>query len=179
MKANRYIAFLRGVNIGGHQQVRMADLRRLVESLGHTEVTTYINSGNVVFTNSAHHLDQAGLAAGIEERIRSEWSHQIAVLVRSSRELADILVANPFPDATPTRLLVMFLREPPTRGAIASASEIESGDDEFQVVGATAYVHCPHGVGRSKLADKLSQRLLVTGTARNLATVRKLLDLAR
>lgn len=179
MASNRYVALLRGVNLGGHNQVRMADLRALVESLGHRDVVTYINSGNVVFTSGTPALDQAALAAAIEERIHAELGLRVAVLIRSPDELADVLAANPFPDAEPARLLISFLRAEPSREAVTSAAAIPSGNDQFHVIGTTAYLHCPDGIGRSKLAAALGKRLEVDATARNLATVRKLIDLSQ
>ncbi|PSL08264.1 uncharacterized protein (DUF1697 family) [Haloactinopolyspora alba] len=173
----RYVALLRGINLGGHNKVPMSDLRALVESLGHTEVSTYINSGNVVFTSGTPELDRAGLARAVEEALATRVDVRVPVMVRSHAELADTLRVNPFPEAQPNRLLISFMQGTPDADAVARATEIESGADEFRVVGTTLFLHCPDGVGRSKLAASIEKRLGVPGTARNLTTVRKLLDM--
>ncbi|TDE12984.1 DUF1697 domain-containing protein [Jiangella asiatica] len=173
----RYAALLRGINVGGHNTVRMADLRTLVEALGHTDVVTYINSGNVVFTDGTPGADRAALETAIEDRLEQELGRRIAVLVRSRDELAEAVAANPFPDAAPPRVLLAFLRSVPAPADLARAGEVESGDDEFRLLGSTLYLHCPDGMGRSKLAAALSKPT-ADGTSRNLATVRKLVELA-
>lgn len=175
----RYVALLRGINVGGHNKVAMADLRQLVESLGHTDVSTYINSGNVVFTTGTPELDQVGLGHAIEDALKTRLGVGVAVMVRASEEIAEALRENPFPDAAPNRLLILFLSEAPAHEAIVRAEQVESGADEFRVIGATVYLHCPDGVGRSKLGAVLGDRLAVPATARNLTTVRKLLDMSR
>jgi uncharacterized protein (DUF1697 family) len=175
----RHVALLRGVNLAGRNRVAMKDLRAVVESLGHTDVVTYINSGNVVFTSGSPTASNAELAAAIEERLAAELDLRVAVLVRSADELADVLAANPFPDADPPRLLITFANEPPSDDVMAKATSTQSGNDEVEVRGTTTYLHCPDGIGRSKLAALLSKQAMLAGTARNLATVRKLLDLAR
>lgn len=173
----RYAALLRGINVGGHNTVRMPELRSMVESLGHTDVVTYINSGNVVFTSGAGEAGRAELEAGIEDRLEAELGRRITVLVRSRDELAEAVDANPFPDAVPNRLLLAFLRTVPDEDQLAAAAAVESGADEFRLLGSTLYLHCPDGMGRSKLAAALSKPV-GDGTSRNLATVRKLVELA-
>jgi uncharacterized protein (DUF1697 family) len=175
----RQVALLRGINVGGKKKVAMADLRALVEGLGHTDVVTYINSGNVVFTSGASGAGRADLETAIEQAIEAELGLEVAVMVRTHDELAAAADANPFPDAVPARLLLSFLREAPADGSFAAAEAVESGADEFRVDGTTVYLHCPDGIGRSKLAEALSKPKLGVATSRNLATVRKLVELSR
>ncbi|RIQ36713.1 DUF1697 domain-containing protein [Jiangella rhizosphaerae] len=175
----RHVALLRGINVGGKKKVAMADLRALVAGVGHTDVATYINSGNVVFTSGTPDAGRDELEAAIERAIEAELGLEVAVLVRTHDELAAAVDANPFPDAVPARLLLTFLRDEPAAGAYAAAERVRSGADEFRVVGTTLYLHCPDGIGRSKLAEALGRVKGPVGTARNLGTVRKLIDLSR
>ncbi|PZF82091.1 DUF1697 domain-containing protein [Jiangella anatolica] len=173
-----HVALLRGINVGGRNKVAMADLRALVEGLGHTGVRTYINSGNVVFAAPAG-AGRDELETSIEAAIKAELGLEIAVLVRTHDELAAAADANPFPDAEPSRLLLSFLRTAPAADAYAAAERSESGADEFRVDGTTVYLHVPDGAGRSKLAAALSKPSLGVATSRNLATVRTLIRLSQ
>jgi uncharacterized protein (DUF1697 family) len=175
----RQVALLRGINVGGKKKVAMADLRALVEGLGHTDVRTYINSGNVVFASGTPGAARDELETAIEQAIEAELGLDVAVIVRTHEELAAAVDANPFPDAVPPRLLLSFLREAPAADGYAAAEAVESGADEFRVDGTTVYLHCPDGIGRSKLAEALSKPKGPVGTARNLATVRKLVELSQ
>jgi uncharacterized protein (DUF1697 family) len=172
------VGLLRGINIGPHHRIAMSDLRSWVADLGHTDVTTYIASGNVVFSSGAD--DDGVLAAGIEARIAAETGLRIPVLVRSHGELADAVRNNPFPAADARRLLVGFLDAAPPSDALAGLRDIESGRDEHRLVGRTIYLHLPDGQGRSVLAAAVVKALGRSGTltTRNLSTVRKLVELS-
>lgn len=175
----RYVALLRGINVGGKNTVAMADLRTWVADLGHTDVATYINSGNVVFTSGAPQLDDAGLAAAIEEKITDESGLRIAVLVRAANELSAALAANPFPDGDPSRVLIAFMDEPPDTATVESWNAVESGDDEARAIGRVIYVHFPDGMGRSKLGARVVGGKGPQITTRNIRTVRKLLEMVQ
>ncbi len=174
----RYVALLRGINVGPNNRIAMPDLRAWVAALGHTEVTTYIASGNVVFTSDAD--DDRILAAGIEARIAAESGLRIPVLVRSHGELAEVARDNPFADADGKRLVVGFLDAPPPPDVLAGLRDLESGRDEHRLVGRTVYLHLPDGQGRSILAAAVARALGRSGTLtmRNLNTVRKLVELS-
>ncbi|WP_116949382.1 DUF1697 domain-containing protein [Jiangella endophytica] len=176
---SRHVALLRGINVGGKKKVAMADLRALVAGLGHTDVTTYINSGNVVFTSATPDAGRDELETAIEAAIQAELGLEVAVLVRTHGELAAAVDANPFPDAEPSRLLLSFLRAVPDPDRYTAAEGLESGADEFRVDGTTLYLHVPGGAGRSKLAAALSKPALGVATSRNLATVRTLVQLSQ
>lgn len=172
----RYIALLRGINVGGNTKIVMADLRALVESLGFTEVSTYIASGNVILTGADVTPD--AVADSIQSGVESELGPQIRVIVRSADELAGVIAADPYPDAAADRAFVGFLDAEPEPAAIDRLTAVEWGEDEFRVIGRTVHLHCPNGIGRSKLAEQLAKGLGVTMTTRNMRTVRKLLELA-
>jgi uncharacterized protein (DUF1697 family) len=167
------IALLRGINVGGKASIRMADLKTSFEALGFEDVVTYINSGNVVFRGTKPD------AAAIEKRIAKDFGLEVAVMLRTPKELALIEESNPFPKAEPARLHVVFLSSRPTAKAVAGLNPDRSPPDEFRVVGREIYLHTPGGIGRSKLTiDWFEKQLGVRGTARNLNTVAKLIELA-
>jgi uncharacterized protein (DUF1697 family) len=180
-----HIALLRGINLGGHKKVAMADLRQLVSSLGHADVATYIQSGNVVF--STGQSDNAALAAALEEAIAARLGVESRVVVLSRDDLARVARDNPYPGETNYRALhAIFLSDEPgpeiaERVASAQREVAQKGSrDTAQVIGRTIFLHTPDGYGRSDLAAalvKLGQKKTdaVSGTARNWATVTKLL----
>jgi uncharacterized protein (DUF1697 family) len=182
-----HIALLRGVNVGGHNKVAMADLRRVVTSLGHADVATYVQSGNVVFTTQE--TDTSALAAALARAIAETLAVEPRVVVVSRDELARVVADNPYPEeSNPKCLHVTFLgAEPPSDLAdgVAAAERraAEQGSrDTAEVVGAVVYLHTPDGLGRSKLAALLARggsgtSATATGTARNWATVTALLAL--
>jgi uncharacterized protein (DUF1697 family) len=181
-----HVALLRGINLGGHNKVAMADLREVVSSLGHADVATYIQSGNVVF--SSDQADTAALAAALEEAIAATLGVRVRVVVLSREELAQVARDNPYPDEPNPRCVhAIFLSAEPgpevaERVAAAKKVVAPGSRDTAQVVGRTIFLHTPDGYGRSDLAAalvKLGQKKTdtVTGTARNWATVTKLLTL--
>jgi uncharacterized protein (DUF1697 family) len=180
-----HVALLRGINVGGHNKVAMTDLREIVTSLGHADVATYIQSGNVVFSSTE--TDAAGLADALEREIASRLGVRPAVVVLSRAELARVIADNPYPDeANPKSLHAVFRREELSAdgiAAVAAAQEQAGGKgsrDGATVVGRTLFLHTPDGLGRSELAAQLARprvAAMASGTARNWATVTKLMSL--
>jgi uncharacterized protein (DUF1697 family) len=181
-----HVALLRGINVGGGGKVPMAELRELVTSLGHADVATYIQSGNIIFSPS--HDDTARLADELHAAITKAFSVRTSVVVLSRAELAAVIKANPYPDEPNPRYVhgVFLLAEPGeasrTRLADSLAAAAGRGSrDEAAIVGRTLYVHTPDGFGSSELAKDLLMKNrrdpLATGTARNWATVSKLMAL--
>jgi len=176
----RYVALLRGVNIGTKKRIAMADLKALVEGLGHTNVKTHINSGNVVFSTSGPRTD-ADLARQIETAIMARCNLDVPVIVRSAAELAAIVAGNPFPGHVdePKTLHVSFLSEAPEPHLVDALAEAEQGDDDYRVVGKDVYLHYPNGLsGAVFMVDGLDRALGVTATSRNWRTVLKLAGMA-
>ncbi|WFF03137.1 DUF1697 domain-containing protein [Micromonospora sp. WMMD964] len=176
----RYVALLRGVNVGGATRLAMADLRRIVTDLGHGDVTTYLQSGNVAFNSTVR--DAEKLAAGITRALTDELALPVPVLVRSGRELAAIAGGNPYADREndPTRLLVAFLATPPASSTV-DALTVPGGENvSFTVTGRELYLHyVDGGYGRSKFTNAyLEKRLGVAATTRNWKSVRALAELA-
>ncbi len=175
-----HVALLRGINVGGRNKVAMADLRELVTAVGHTDVATYIQSGNVVFTTKE--TDTAAIGAALERRISTDLGVPSAVVVLSRADLAKVVADNPYPGETNPKALHAVFRTgkagPEVRAAVAAAEKraTEKGDPgEAALVGRTLYMHTPDGLGRSELAAQLARSSVVGGTARNWATVLKLL----
>jgi len=157
------LALLRGVNVGGRRKVPMAELRAVVESLGHSDVATLLNSGNVVFAASGGaRLDAAAAAADITAGLRG----------RLGLEVDAVVAANPFVDAArtdPSHLVVVFYPDPVRDAALDMSRH---GSEQVVWDGAQAYVTYPEGIGRSTLtADALDRAAGQPGTGRNWRTV--------
>lgn len=175
---NRYAALLRGVNVGA-TRIAMADLRRLVTDLGHEDVKTYLQSGNVVFTSTK--TDTAKLAQGIERAIADELGLTVPVLVRSGAELAAVMDASPYAGKQddPTRLLVAFLSAAPTKGRVAALTVPTGENVEYTVSGREVHLHFPDGgYGRSKFTNAYLEKTLgVVATTRNWKSVQALREM--
>ena len=183
--ANR-IALLRGVNVGG-KKVVMSELRDAVASLGHADVATYIQSGNVLF--SSDQADTAKLAADLERAMADRLGVQAGVVVLTRDELAQVVRDNPYAgEPNPRFVHVVFLRADPEPGTAAGLAEAEGqaaqkgSRDTVRLAGRAIFLHTPDGFGRSELAKLLGRAggpmsARGAGTARNWATVTKLLAL--
>ena len=175
-----HVALLRGINLGRHKRVAMPALRALVTSLGHTDVVTYIASGNGVFS-----AGPAPRPADLEKAIADELGVDCRVVVLPCAELGRVVADNPYPDEPdPKRVHAIFLTDQADAAAkahVATAVEkvaAKGSRDEATIVGRVLYLHTPDGFGRSELAAELSKaRSPAAGTARNWATVTKLLAL--
>jgi uncharacterized protein (DUF1697 family) len=166
-----YVALLRAVNVGGAGKLPMTDLKALCEQAGFAQVRTYIASGNVVF---AADLSEARVKAELEGRLAAYAGKPVGVCVRTAREMAEVLAANPFADAPANRTVTIFLDAAPPKDAAAKA--VGRADDEEIALGAREiYVRYGEaGQGNSKLRIPAAK----TGTARNLNTVAKLAAMA-
>jgi uncharacterized protein (DUF1697 family) len=191
-----HVALLRGINVGGRNKVPMADLREVVTSLGHTGVSTYIQSGNVLFSTAD--TQTAKLAAALESAIEDRFGIWSSVVVLTSDELARVLAANPYPDEPNPRMVhVVFLNaELPEEvlgriSAAESAAAAKGSRDTVQLVSQAAgrpqalFLHTPDGFGTSELAQNVFKIIAppkdkkrgLAATARNWATATKLLSL--
>jgi uncharacterized protein (DUF1697 family) len=174
-----FIALLRGINVGGKTLIKMPELKSLLASMGFDDVTTYIQSGNVVFSSSSG--DGQALAAAIEERIAETFGLRPTVLIRTPMELTEIADGNPFlgRETDLSKLHVVFLSGPPAAASVEELDPKRSPPDEFSVRGREIYLHLPNGMGRSKLTvDYFEKRLGVRATARNWKTLNKLIELS-
>jgi uncharacterized protein (DUF1697 family) len=175
-----FVALLRGINVGGKTMLPMPQLRSMLAEMGLEDVTTYIQSGNVVFKSSSR--DARSLATAIEERIADAFGLDTTVLLRTPAELTEIADGNPFQgrETDLTKLHVAFLSDRPTADAEAELDPNRSPPDEFSVRGREIYLHLPNGAGRSKLTiDYFEKRLGLRATARNWKTLTKLVALTQ
>ena len=173
-----YIAMLRGINVSGRNPIKMPDLQALFSGLGLTDVATYIQSGNVVFTSTAK---AATLVPAIEQRIASEFGLDVPVQLRTKAEIGKVIAGNPFlrGRAELAKLHVTFLAAKPAAALVRALRDYRAPPDEFQVFGREVYLHCPGGYGKSKLDNSFWERRLSTAaTTRNWTTVTKLFALA-
>jgi len=186
-----HVALLRGINVGGRNKVPMADLREVVTSLGHTGVSTYIQSGNVLFSTAEE--DNAALAAALESAIEDRFGIWSSVVVLTRDELAQVLAANPYPDEPNPRMVhVVFLNAEPPGDLLGRISAAESAvaakgsRDTVQAAGQVLFLHTPDGFGTSELAQTVFKIITppargkkpgLAATARNWATATKLLSL--
>ncbi len=173
-----YVAFLRGINVGGHRKIKMNDLKQVHESMGHRYVATLLQSGNIVFECSE--TDRRELIQDITEEYGKRLGLHTDVIVRSGAELGEIVRGCPFP-LTPNRepkfLHLVLLSGLPTSDAMRNLMMYD-GPEERQISEDAVYVYYTQGSGRSKFTVPFIERtLVVRATARNWNTITKILDL--
>jgi len=178
MTSKRYIALLRGVNVGRAKRIAMADLRKLIEDLGYTEVRSVLNSGNVVFSGPSR--PQPAVAAEIEETLVLKLGVAARTLVLDGTELESIVADNPLLDRAGdhARLLTFILSSPLPNPDSRQAIEALCGQDWHPGAVAlgerAAYVWCPDGILDSAAAAALGKQLGDATTSRNWTTLLKL-----
>ncbi len=178
MVPHTFIALLRGINVGKANRIPMADLRALLEGLGHTDVTTLLNSGNAVF--HATKGTSAQYATDIASAIARQMQLKVPVVVKSAQELDAIATDNPWASSAPdpSRLLVAFAQDALTLAGLNSISPLVVAPEEFAVGPHAAYLHCASGILESKAGKALLGKAGQAVTTRNWATVLKLQALA-
>jgi uncharacterized protein (DUF1697 family) len=173
----RYVALLRGINVGKARQIGMPRLAELLIERGHTSVRTHLRSGNVVLDSP---LGEAALVADLEQAIEKEFGWAVPVVIRTGGELAAVVAEDPFASVAtdPAKYLVTFLPEPPAPDKVDALPPVEGGG-EYLVRGRELYLWLPDGVANTPLAAWKWDRLLgVAGTGRNWNTVTKLVELS-
>jgi len=174
------VSMLRGVNVGGHNMIKMDALRSLCESLGCSAAQTYIQSGNVIFR--AKEREIAAMEKRIAGGIQKTFGIRCGVMVRTLAELRDALDRNPFAsraDIDPKKLLFLFLAGSPTAEAQSKVLQIKAEPEELRVSGREVYIYYANGMARPKLPLTLVEKsLAMPATGRNWNTVRKLAEIA-
>lgn len=165
-----YVALLRAVNVGGTGKLPMADLKAMCEDAGLIDVRTYIASGNVVFRSKA---SPTKVKAALERRLADYAGKPVGVVVRTAAELAAVLQKNPFAKAAQNRVVAIFLDAAPPTDALKHA--VGGNKEEMRLGAREIFVHYPDGIGVSKLKIPAAK----TGTARNMNTVLKLVEIAK
>lgn len=172
----RRIVLVRAVNVGGTAKLPMAQWRALAESLGATEVSSYIASGNLICSppGPPEEFDRA-LEAAVQER----FGFYREVISRSREEVLAALDAHPFTVHDPRFSYITFLQATPAADAVRAAGLLETGEDRWRVIGREMHLRYAHGAGAPQMKEAaISRTLGLTGTARNLNTVRKLIELS-
>jgi uncharacterized protein (DUF1697 family) len=184
MTSVRYVALLRGINVGRAKRVAMADLRRVLGSLGYSDVATYLQSGNAVFSAAA---DASTVATAVQAAVRTELGVDAAVVVRTGAELTEAIAADPFGEVAvdPAGHLLGFFAAVPPAARLAALREslaAQQLDPEraglHLIADAHCYLWCPHGVLKSPFGTVDWHRALgVAVTMRNWTTVTRLAEM--
>jgi uncharacterized protein (DUF1697 family) len=177
-----YAALLRGINVGGNKKLPMAELRTVLEALGHGGVRTYLQSGQAVF--SSPHGDEESLTGELRQAIEERFGFTVDVIVRDHAYLRAIADDCPFPAAElePKQLHVTYFSEPVGPERFAGIDRAAHLPEDFRLGDRALYLYAPDGLGRSKLAEQLAKPRITKGliaTSRNWNTVLKLVELTR
>ncbi len=176
MTVEPQVSLLRGINVGRANRIAMADLRAVYEQLSCRNVTTYVQSGNVIL-ESTDSPDE--LSRQVEIALELQHGLKVRVLGRTHPELARVVADDPYPTAEPTGHHVVFLSGPIPADRLVALGRFATGGETFTAIDHELHLMLPYGLGRSKLALALTERHLgVVGTARNWRTVIKLAELS-
>jgi uncharacterized protein (DUF1697 family) len=171
-----YIAMLRGINVGGHNRIKMDQLRSSLEAVGLQQVKTYIQSGNAVFKSAT--ISPAALSRKIEKQIIGQFGFAVSVISRTADEINKTIANNPFlndSSINPEKLHVAFLSEAPAPLALKKLKELTLDPDQSRCLGKEVYFYFPNGVSGSSLwKHPLDRVLSVEATTRNWKTVNTL-----
>jgi uncharacterized protein (DUF1697 family) len=175
------VSFLRGINMTGHNSVKMKDLSELYKDLGFSNILTYIQSGNVIFSASEKNTDEE-ISEIIKIGIRERFGYNIAVMIRTVVEMKNLISANTFtgePEFDITKSAVILINKVPDTEKVKALTLIDTAPDRFKISGREIFIYCPDGFGKTKLyANFFDKRLGVEGTTRNWKTINTMLDLA-
>ena len=175
---NRYVVLLRGINVGGHKKISMADLRVLLTDLGYGDVRTHLQSGNAVLS-AADAPDR--LIATLEKRIDAELGMSVSVLVRTAAEMRRIVRDNPLADVATdgSRYVVVFLSQPLDPAVVATLDPDAYAPELFRVAEREVYLWHPDGIRDAKM-NKINwdRKFRVVASARNWNTVTRLADMS-
>ncbi|HES60111.1 MAG TPA: DUF1697 domain-containing protein [Caldithrix sp.] len=175
-----YISLLRGINVSGQKKIQMAELKSLYESLGFENVTTYIQSGNVVF--SSKEIDELKLAKLISDKIREVLGYNVSIIIRSKIEWEKLIADNPFSkreNFDVKKMHVTLITEQPTMIGGDIFDRVKYDSEEYVIGERHIYLYFPEGYGQTKLSNNyIENKLKVSATTRNWNTVMKLSELA-
>lgn len=171
-----YISLLRGINVSGQKKIKMEDLKKLYESLGFKEVITYIQSGNVIFSDEES--DREKLVKKIESGIQKKYGFEVTVFVYIPDNFKKVIENQPFPKDDIKPLMVTFLDQIPNKENLSKLEVIDVNYEQYQLKGKVMYLYFPNGYGRAKMSNNfLENKLKVRATTRNWRTVNKLWDM--
>ncbi len=173
----KYIAILRGINVGGKRKILMADLKVLLTKMGLQDITTYIQSGNIVFFSN---LSARKIEETIKQAIFKKYGFDVPVMIRTSEEIKIIFNNNPFlpNEKNIDKLYVTFLSENPVLENIDHLKKMDFNGDQFVIDKSQVYLFFSEKYSKSKLSNNLIEsKLKVTATTRNWKTVRTLFEM--
>ena len=176
----KYISILRGINVGGRKKIKMYDLKVLYENHGFKDVSTYIQSGNVIFTSTDN--NKSTIKSKLESAITQEYGFDVPIYMCTQEEMKNIFENSPFLESQDekngTKILVTFLSSTPTQTDIDNVMACVNEPEKLFIAKDIVYLYCPNGYGKSKLSNNfLESKLKVTATTRNWKTVKKLCDM--
>ncbi len=172
------VLLVRAVNVGG-ANLPMAEFRAMLTDLGGVAVRTYIASGNAVLDVPGGQDAVLAFDRSVSDAIERRYGYRRDVVSRTPAQVEAALAAHPFEVVDPRYSYVSFLVEAPAPEAVDAAADVPTGHDQWQVIGTELHLRFAGGIGRATLdTDRLHRRLGVAGTARNLRTVRALVELA-
>lgn len=169
---NKQIALFRGINVGGHNILKMNELKSLLESLGLNNVKSYIQSGNIVFDSQA-----TGLEETIKIKVNDAFNIDVNLLLLTSTQLQNLVDESPYKHKESKSQHFFFLKSPPSTIDLSKLESIQADDESFLLTDKVLYLYAPSGIGRSKIASKVEKILDVTITARNRNTVNRILQM--
>ena len=178
---HRRIAILRGINVGGKRKILMADLKLMFEKMNFSNVSTYIQSGNVLF-NLKKKVGNSELAQKIEAEIKKEFGFEVPVIVRTSKEIEAAINQNPFykEGSDVVHLHLTFLNEEPTEENQEKTESYKYEPDKFEIKGKDIFIYCEGKYHQSKLNNNFfEKKLKVNATTRNWKTILKLHELSK
>jgi uncharacterized protein (DUF1697 family) len=171
------VSLLRGVNVGGHKKLKMSQLAELYGSLGFTDVRTYVQSGNVVFSHDGGAAER--VAKQIEKELKSRLNLDVTIFLRTPDELGDLAERNPFKKYEPNRVHITFLSTKPNEIPTNRIDAARARGELFSVQNREVFLFLPNGQGKTKLSNSFFEKVLnVRATTRNWNTVTALLKMA-
>lgn len=174
----RYVALLRGINVGGNTMIKMAELKKSFEAVGLENVTSYVNSGNLGFDSKK--ISENSLVKKLEDVVERDFGKRIPVIVREQKEIPDIIAANPFEGEFESHkeMHVLFLREGMPADKMQQLLDAAPKGERYAAIGRELYCHLPMGVIDSLLGKSfIEKKLKLAVTGRNWRTVQKLAEL--
>lgn len=177
---NTYIALLRGINVGGHKKIKMAELREMLQQIGLKEVATYIQSGNIVFVSEEVSVEK--LEAQIKKCILDRFHFEVPVLLFTNRDFARILETSPFKDQADldaNRIYYSLYKDAVSDDNMSALKPEDYPNEGFKIEKNCVYLNCKLGAGKAKLNNNIiEKKLRIMATTRNHRTMCKLLELS-
>ncbi|MGB2685859.1 MAG: DUF1697 domain-containing protein [Olleya sp.] len=173
-----FFIFLRGINVGGHNKIKMLDLRQVLSDIGFNDVKTYIQTGNIILKTDLK--DKAIITSKIEESILDHFGFNIPTLVKTKADLDLILKKCPFTDVEKESSYFALLYNAPSQSQITALSNYDFPNEKFTITNQCIYLYSSVGYGRTKANSNFFEtKLKIKATARNFKTLTKVVSLIK